>query len=920
MQKGFLHQSVEAVLDMLIQQGFLNEQRFCEAFIQKRIRQGYGPIRISAECHQYGINNEIIFSQLPQDEELCMAQLTITWFLVGYAIGQLLYGPLANRLGRKSSLYTGIGIQIVSSFLCILAGLIHNFFLLVSARFFLAIGSGVGLTIAFTLTNESFTPKIAQQKTAYLLIVLFIMPGLSIALGGLLNHYDGWMSCIYAGAVYGLVLLFLTTRLTETSIPNPKALKFKNLIQTYFKQLQNSALIVSGLLMGGAISFIYIFTTLAPYIAIGSLGMNSGKFGIASILPSIGSVIGTIISAQLAKKYSNQYGIRLARFFLAIGSGVGLTIAFTLTNESFTPKIAQQKTAYLLIVLFIMPGLSIALGGLLNHYDGWMSCIYAGAVYGLVLLFLTTRLTETSIPNPKALKFKNLIQTYFKQLQNSALIVSGLLMGGAISFIYIFTTLAPYIAIGSLGMNSGKFGIASILPSIGSVIGTIISAQLAKKYSNQYLNMPATLPQFNKIDPTTIVSKLDKILTENKILLAQLLAEIIPLDWSFIQQLDDLNDRLQHFWSPINHLYAVKQTPELRYVYNECLPKLSAYTSELSQNQALYQSIKNLANSDYQFNYAQEKCLHNELRDFHLGGVDLPEIQQKRYQDIQTQLSQLSNQFEENLLDATTEWSKCISNKFELKGVPAHVVINAEKAAQEKDLIATLPQFNKIDPTTIVSKLDKILTENKILLAQLLAEIIPLDWSFIQQLDDLNDRLQHFWSPINHLYAVKQTPELRYVYNECLPKLSAYTSELSQNQALYQSIKNLANSDYQFNYAQEKCLHNELRDFHLGGVDLPEIQQKRYQDIQTQLSQLSNQFEENLLDATTEWSKCISNKFELKGVPAHVVINAEKAAQEKDLIGYLITLDYPTYFPIITYADNRDLRETIYKRLISYTK
>lgn len=75
MRKGFSHQSVEAVLDILIQQGFLNEERFCEAFIQKRIRQGYGPMRISAECHEYGINNDIIFSQLPKDEEFWLAAI-----------------------------------------------------------------------------------------------------------------------------------------------------------------------------------------------------------------------------------------------------------------------------------------------------------------------------------------------------------------------------------------------------------------------------------------------------------------------------------------------------------------------------------------------------------------------------------------------------------------------------------------------------------------------------------------------------------------------------------------------------------------------------------------------------------------------------------------------------------------------------
>lgn len=231
--------------------------------------------------------------------------------------------------------------------------------------------------------------------------------------------------------------------------------------------------------------------------------------------------------------------------------------------------------------------------------------------------------------------------------------------------------------------------------------------------------------------------------------------------------------------------------------------------------------------------------------------------------------------------------------------------------------MTVLPKFTEINPDNIVKELNLLLTNNRFELAKLLTEVTPLDWSLIQKLDDLDDRLQHFWSPINHLYAVKQTPGLRYAYNECLPKLSAYSSELSQNHALYQSIKNLANSDYQFNYAQEKYLHNELRDFHLGGVDLPKTQQKRFQEIQTKLSQLSNQFEENLLDATAEWSKYISDKSELKGIPAYVIANAEKAAREKKLTGYLITLDYPSYFPIITYADNRALRETLYKAHIT---
>lgn len=233
------------------------------------------------------------------------------------------------------------------------------------------------------------------------------------------------------------------------------------------------------------------------------------------------------------------------------------------------------------------------------------------------------------------------------------------------------------------------------------------------------------------------------------------------------------------------------------------------------------------------------------------------------------------------------------------------------------NLTGTLPQFSTLNPATIVTDLKKILKKNCEDLPCLLTEITPLDWSLMEQLSDLNDCLQRFWSPISHLHAVKQTPELRETYNQCLPLLSAYSTELGQNKALYQAIKTLGNSNYHFDYAQEKCLHNELRDFHLSGVDLPEKEQKRYRDIQAQLSQLSNQFEENLLDATANWSKLITDKAELQGLPDYVIASAEKAAKDKDLNGYLFTLDYPSYFPVLTHADNRALRETLYKAYIT---
>lgn len=228
-----------------------------------------------------------------------------------------------------------------------------------------------------------------------------------------------------------------------------------------------------------------------------------------------------------------------------------------------------------------------------------------------------------------------------------------------------------------------------------------------------------------------------------------------------------------------------------------------------------------------------------------------------------------------------------------------------------------LPLFNEINPQTIVQDLEKLLDKNRIELAQLLTEVTPLDWSFIEKIDDLSDQIDHFWSPINHLYAVNQTPELRAAYHQCLPKLSAYQTKLSQNHALYQAIQSLSRSEYPFNYAQEKYLQNELRNFHLSGVDLNEADKQRYAAIQARLTELSNQFEENLLDATAAWSYQVTDHQALSGLPDYVIASTAKTAEERKQTGHIFTLDYTCYFAVLTHADQRELREKLYKAHIT---
>lgn len=298
------------------------------------------------------------------------AQLTITGFLIGYALGQLLYGPLANRFGRKPALYVGIGLQIFSSFLCALAGTLNEYSLLVFGRFLLALGAGVGLKMTFTLVNECFEPRIASQKTAYLMLAFAISPGLAIALGGLLNTHFGWMSCFYAGAIYGAVLFLFVTRLPETqTTPDLNALKIKHLLQAYGMQFKNINLITGGALMGCSTTFVYVFAALAPFIAINLLGMSSAEYGSANILPAIGLLSGSLTSAQFVKRFSLQrcirWGVAIASFGVAF-----MMIMLILHKSALIALFLPMMVIYFGLALVIANASSIAMSQVTDKAHG----------------------------------------------------------------------------------------------------------------------------------------------------------------------------------------------------------------------------------------------------------------------------------------------------------------------------------------------------------------------------------------------------------------------------------------------------------------------------------------------------------------------------------------------------------------------
>ncbi len=225
-----------------------------------------------------------------------------------------------------------------------------------------------------------------------------------------------------------------------------------------------------------------------------------------------------------------------------------------------------------------------------------------------------------------------------------------------------------------------------------------------------------------------------------------------------------------------------------------------------------------------------------------------------------------------------------------------------------------LPPFSAIKPEHVEPAISEILSESRRDIEQLLAQN-PDRWeTLVLPLDAIGDRLSQAWSPVGHLNAVANTDELRAAYNACLPKLSEYGTWIGQNHDLYMAFKRLAESaHYQtLTPAQQKVIDNNLRDFKLSGVALEPEQKRRYGALKKRLSELTSKFSENVLDATQAWSKLIVEEAELEGVPESTLALFKHNAEAKAQQGWLINLEFPSYFPVMSYCDNRALRQEVY--------
>ncbi len=224
-----------------------------------------------------------------------------------------------------------------------------------------------------------------------------------------------------------------------------------------------------------------------------------------------------------------------------------------------------------------------------------------------------------------------------------------------------------------------------------------------------------------------------------------------------------------------------------------------------------------------------------------------------------------------------------------------------------------LPAFARIRPEHVEPALDARLADCRTEIARLTSAVPVPTWeNFVEALEEMDDTLSRTWSPIGHLNGVMNSDALRAAYNACLPKLSDYGTEVGQNEDLFRGYQAVATLEH-LNPTQRKLVENALRDFHLSGVDLPADKKARYKAISQELSQLTSKYSENLLDATNAWTKLITDPAQLAGLPESALGLARQNARQRDQEGWLLTLDMPSYLPVLTYADHRDLRFEVYQ-------
>lgn len=243
-------------------------------------------------------------------------ELSMTIYLIGYALGQLPYGPICNRFGRKKALYVGLSIASCASLVSLLSAYFINFPLFLFSRLLLSLGATAGLQVIYTMVGDVYKPPKSIKIASYLTLTFAIGPSISTTIGGILTDYFGWKSCFYFLFIYTTSLLAMCRLLPETGEKEP--VEWYNLFKNYAAHFREKKVLYGGLVIGFAICFNYTFSTLAPFIVISQMQKSPSLYGLFNLIPSTSLVIGAFLAARLASQ-PTQKTLRLSLWITFLG-------------------------------------------------------------------------------------------------------------------------------------------------------------------------------------------------------------------------------------------------------------------------------------------------------------------------------------------------------------------------------------------------------------------------------------------------------------------------------------------------------------------------------------------------------------------------------------------------------------------------
>jgi DHA1 family bicyclomycin/chloramphenicol resistance-like MFS transporter len=245
----------------------------------------------------------------------------ISTFLIGYVIGQLVYGPVANAYGRLSALKLGLNINILGLLLCLFASINPDYSLLLTGRFITGLGSAAGLTCTFMLINE-WLPE-AQRKTAmsYSILSFALGIGVAVLIGGVITQYLQWQGC-FIFLLLQAVLMRIGICVFDETLSQPKAFHILGLVRDYGDALSSFKLVTFSAIWGACSAVGYCYSAAAPQIAHLYLGITASEYGYWNTFNILGMLLGGLSARVLMQRFSvmKVIGIGYTGCFIALFS------------------------------------------------------------------------------------------------------------------------------------------------------------------------------------------------------------------------------------------------------------------------------------------------------------------------------------------------------------------------------------------------------------------------------------------------------------------------------------------------------------------------------------------------------------------------------------------------------------------------